>query len=251
MITCYFGVPGVGKTTFATKLAQQELRRIKRGKSKYKSVYTNFYCKGCYKIEFSDLKQYLIRDSLLIFDELTLDADNRCYKDFPLSIRDFFVLHRHVGVDIVYLTQNYSAIDLKIRHLTQELWYMSRSVIPLFTEFTYAERIYRQININENTSELTLGYRFCNLLESFFVSNMKYCFRRFYYKYFDSYEDSVLSNRPKLITSPWDSINKSSLSRQVIDNLSDTVIPAEFIHIPYPANNGSCKLDEINQHTDN
>lgn len=227
MITCYFGVPGVGKTTFASKLAQNELKRISKGKSKYKDVYTNFYCKGCRKIEFSDLKDNVVHDSLIVFDELTLDADNRCFKDFPLAIRDFLVLHRHVGVDIVYLTQNYSAIDLKVRHLTQELWYMSRSVIPLLTEFTYAKRIYRQININENTSELTLGYRFCNFLESLFVSNMKYCFRRSYYKYFDSYEEGKLSGRPELITSTWDSSVKPPKSGAVIDELPDMVIESD------------------------
>lgn len=224
MITCYFGVPGVGKTTFATKIAQKALKRIEKGKSNYKEVYTNFYCKGCKKIEFSDLKDNLIRDSLIVFDELTLDADNRCYKDFPLAIRDFLVLHRHVGVDIVYLTQNYSAIDLKIRHLTQELWYMSRSVIPLLTEFTYAKRIYRQININENTSELTLGYRFCNFLEGLFVSNMKYCFRRQYYKYFDSYEEGKLKGRPLFISETWDSSTKPPKSGEVIEELPDLVV---------------------------
>ena len=227
MITCYFGVPGVGKTTFASKIAQNELKRIQKGKSKYKNVYTNFYCKGCMKIEFSDLRDNIVRDALIVFDELTLDADNRCFKDFPLAIRDYLVLHRHVGVDIVYLTQNYSAIDLKIRHLTQELWYMSRSVIPLLTEFTYAKRIYRQININENTSELTLGYRFCNFLESLFVSNMKYCFRRSYYKYFDSYEDGKLSGRPELITSKWDISNKPPKSGEVIEELPDMVIESD------------------------
>lgn len=227
MITCYFGVPGVGKTTFATKIAQKELIRIKKHKSKYTAVYTNFYCKGCNKIEFSDLKDNVVRDALIVFDELTLDADNRCFKDFPLSIRDFLVLHRHVGVDIVYLTQNYSAIDLKVRHLTQELWYMSRSVIPLLTEFTYAKRIYRQININENTSELTLGYRFCNFLESLFVSNMKYCFRRGYYKYFDSYEEGKLSGRPELMTSTWDSSNKPPKSGEVIEELPETVFESD------------------------
>lgn len=233
MITCYFGVPGVGKTTFATKIAQSELKRIKRGKSKYSAVYTNFYCEGCYCIEFSDLKENIVRDALIVFDELTLDADNRCFKDFPLAIRDYLVLHRHVGVDIVYLTQNYSAIDLKIRHLTQELWYMSRSVIPLLTEFTYAKRIYRQININEHTSELTLGYRFCNFLESLFVRNMKYCFRRSYYKYFDSYEEGKLQGRPELKSDTWDSSNKPPKSGEVIKELPDITIDVDkFGHIP-------------------
>ena len=47
MITCYFGVPGCGKTTLLTKIAQKELKRIKRCKSPYNHVLTNFYCQGC------------------------------------------------------------------------------------------------------------------------------------------------------------------------------------------------------------
>ena len=32
MLTCYFGVPGCGKTTLLTKLAVKELKRIKKGR---------------------------------------------------------------------------------------------------------------------------------------------------------------------------------------------------------------------------
>ena len=203
MITCYFGVPGCGKTTLLTKFAVKELKRIKRGQSKYKDVYTNFYCKGAKMVDFNDFQTHIVRDSLIIFDEITMDADNRKFKQFPDSIRDFFILHRHVGNDIIYATQSFEMVDLKIRQLTQELWYMSRSVVPLLTQFTTAKRIYRQININEHTSDLTLGYRFCNLLEAFFVSNMKYCWRKPYYKYFDSYEEGNLAGRPELVTHRW------------------------------------------------
>ena len=43
MVTGYFGLPGSGKTTFLTMIAQKELRLIKKGQSKYDRVYTNFY----------------------------------------------------------------------------------------------------------------------------------------------------------------------------------------------------------------
>lgn len=207
MLTCYFGVPGCGKTTLLTKIAVRELKRIKKGKSKYDNVYTNFYCKGAKRIEFNDLNKYCIYDSLIIIDEITLFADNRDFKSFPKGIRDFLILHRHLGNDIIYATQSYELVDKKIRQLTQELWYMSKSVIPFFREFTNAKRIYREININEHTSELTLGYRFCNLLESFFTSNFKLCFRRLYYKYFDSFDDTVLKHRPVYESTLWDSKN--------------------------------------------
>ena len=74
MITCYFGVPGCGKTTLLTKIAQMELKRINRGKSPYNHVLTNFYCQGCEMVDFKDLgskyieasaRQPEIMDSLL------------------------------------------------------------------------------------------------------------------------------------------------------------------------------------------
>lgn len=210
MITCYFGVPGVGKSTVLTKIAQTELKKIKKNKSKYTRVYTNFYCKGCNIIQYEDLATYLIEDSLILLDELTLDADNRNFKSFKSTIRDFFILHRHLNCDIVYATQSYEMVDLKIRQLTADLWYMTKTVVPFFDRFTQCKKIYRNININEYTSELTLGYRFCNFLESLFTSNYKLCYRPKYYKYFDSFDQSVLADRPTLDTLTWDTKNQHS-----------------------------------------
>lgn len=203
MILGLFGIPGVGKTTTGTKFARDELKRIKRGKSNYKGVATSFYCKGCLKVTWEDLAKYKFYDILVIFDELGLDADNRNFKDFSKGHRDFFTLHRHLGIDFIYLTQDYSKVDAKIRALTQELWYMSRSVVPFLRNFTVCKRIFRTITINENTGDLNMGYRFCNLVERFFVSNFKIIFRPLYYKYFDSYDECQLSDRPILEMVPW------------------------------------------------
>ena len=100
-----------------------------------------------------------------------------------------------MGTDIIYATQNFENVDKKVRDLTSELWYMSKSVIPFLRGFTTTKRIYRNININENTSELTLGYRFCNFIESLFVSNFKCIWRRKYYKYFNSWDELNLKER--------------------------------------------------------
>ena len=203
MVTCFFGVPGVGKTTLGTYFSVKELVKMARSKSKYKHVYTNFYCEGAEFIEFNVLKTHKIYDSLLIFDELSMDADNRKFKQFSDKVRDFFILHRHLGNDIIYLTQNYDMVDAKVRALTQDLWYMSKSVVPLLSQFTVARRIYRTININEHTSELVLGYRFCNFIESLFVRNVRIVWRKPYYKYFDSFEECQLEDRPVYTSYIW------------------------------------------------
>lgn len=203
MISCYFGVPGAGKTTLLAKFASKELKKIKRKRSKYERVYTNFECKGCYKMKFEDLEKYKFENCLILLDELMLDADNRGFKQFPLGIRDFLTLHRHVGVDIIYATQAYDKVDAKIRALTYDLWYMTKSIIPLFSEFTFCKRIYRRIVISEYNGELIMGYRFCNFLEMLFSVNCKIVFRRLYYRYFNSFEEGVLASRTPFDSGLW------------------------------------------------
>lgn len=189
MIKCYFGVPGCGKSTILVK-------EYIKNKRKYDHIYTiNLVIKGVKKITKEDLELYMFRNTLILWDEITIDADNREFKSFSRDLRDFFILHRHLGCDIIYATQNFEKVDKIVRDLTCELWYMSKSVIPFFRSFTSAKRIYRNININEFTSDLTLGYRFCNFLESIFVSNYKLVFRPFYYRLFDTHDVLHLKNR--------------------------------------------------------
>lgn len=189
MIKCYFGVPGCGKSTILVK-------EYIKNKRKYDHIYTiNLVIKGVKKITKEDLELYMFRNTLILWDEITIDADNREFKSFSRDLRDFFILHRHLGCDIIYATQNFEKVDKIVRDLTCELWYMSKSVIPFFRSFTSAKRIYRNININEFTSDLTLGYRFCNFLESIFVSNYKLVFRPFYYRLFDTHDELHLKNR--------------------------------------------------------
>ncbi len=189
MIKCYFGVPGVGKSTVL-------VREYKKNKRHYDHIYTiNLQIKGVEMISMHDLEKYKFRNTLILWDEITMDADNRSFKSFSSDLRDFFILHRHLGCDIIYATQNFENVDKKVRDLTSELWYMSKSVVPFLKLFTTSKRIYRQININEHTSELTLGYRFCNFLESIFVSNFKLVLRPLYYKYFDTHDELSLKDR--------------------------------------------------------
>lgn len=189
MIKGYFGVPGVGKSTILAK-------EWKKNRKRYDHIFTiNLQLKGVEMITKKELELYKFKNTLILWDEITMDADNRSFKSFSNELRDFILLHRHMGCDIIYATQNFENVDKKVRDLTVELWYMSKSVVPFLKAFTVSKRIYRQININENTSELTLGYRFCNFIESIFVSNSKICFRRKYYKYFDTHDELSLKER--------------------------------------------------------
>ena len=189
----YFGVPGCGKSTNLVAIFRKEYKRLKK---RYKYFYSvNIDIKGCKRITKHDFETYKFHDALILWDEITLDYDNRNFKDFTPQAKESFTLHRHFGIDIIYATQNYENVDKKIRDLTLELWYMEKSVVPLLRNFTISKRIYRNININENTSELTLGYRFCNIIESIFITNIKICYRKRYYKYFDSFDELTMKER--------------------------------------------------------
>lgn len=204
MITCYFGVPGCGKTTILTKIAQKELKRMKKGKSKYKHVLTNFYCQGCEMIDFDDMNTFFITDSLILLDEITLDSDSRDFKTFKKGHKDFFTLHRHLFNDIVVFCQDYSRMDKTIRNNVFDLWYVTKPVFPLLNQFSIARRIYRNIAINEMTSELTLGYRFATFWERLFCPSIQFIFRKPYYKFFDSFDTSALCERSKFEFVSWD-----------------------------------------------
>ena len=189
MIKGYFGVPGCGKSTTLVK-------EYRKNRKKYDNIYSvNIEIKGVKQITKEDVRKYRFKNALILWDEITLDYDNRNFKEFTKEDKEFWLLHRHMGVDIIYATQNYENVDKKIRDLTIELWYMQKSVVPLLSGLTTTKRIYRNININENNSELTLGYRFCNKIEGIFVSNFKIIWRRKYYKYFNSFDELSLKER--------------------------------------------------------
>lgn len=184
MITCFFGLPGCGKSTMLAKIAAKELRRIRKGKSPYKRVLSNYYIKGCHILNFADIGHVDMSDSLILIDEISLDADSRDFKQFSKDLKQFFILHRHYGVDIVYATQQYDGVDRKIRELTHNLYYMKKA-----GQITYANAIYRKITITEE-SDIKVGYEFPKLLKILFAfrQNVELCFRPLYYKYFDSFE---------------------------------------------------------------
>lgn len=205
MISGYFGVPGSGKTTILTALAQKEIRRIRRGTSSYEHVLTNFYCIGCERVEFVDFNKYSTHNCLILLDELTLDADSRSFKSFPQGIKEFIVMHRHLRNDIIYFVQDYSRIDKTIRELTNDLWYVRKPVFPFFNRFSICRRIFRNIVINEFTSDLVLGYRFSKFLERLFIPHgtCKLIYRPRWYRYFDSFDEGALAERPELPYLPW------------------------------------------------
>ena len=83
MVEGIFGLPGQGKSTYLAKLAKKAIKK------KIK-VYSNFYIKGCYKLDFDDLGVHDYSDCLILIDEISLFCDCRSWKNFNADLVYFF-----------------------------------------------------------------------------------------------------------------------------------------------------------------
>ncbi|MGN0150207.1 MAG: zonular occludens toxin domain-containing protein [Clostridia bacterium] len=176
MITCVFGLPGQGKSTYMAKLARQALT-TRRGRKRYDRVYCNFNMAGCYRLNYEDLGKYNFENCLILLDEMMNEADSRDFKKFDAYKKYFFSNHRHYGVDIVYFTQAWDDVDKKIRNNTQELYYIRKvfcwsAVMP----------IKQILTVDDNSHQIVTGYQLRGLIYA------QLFFRPFYYKWFDSFE---------------------------------------------------------------
>ena len=160
MIFEIFGLPGTGKTTTLTAIAQN----ILNGKSfldigKHKRVFTSFYCKGCYKLDPNDVSKYDMTDSLILIDEISLYFDNRDFKNFGSDFLYFFKLHRHYNIDLVWCSQGHSDADKKIRDITDTFYGLYISIqneMPnhKYLLFVYSESYNYDISSSELKSEV-------------------------------------------------------------------------------------------------
>lgn len=129
-----FGKKGSGKTTLMTKLAYQYSRRGWK-------VFSNVELPFATVIDVKLLGTFVPPpESLLLLDEVGMIWDNRHYKDFPDSVRDYFKLQRHYH-NVVYLFSQTFDIDIKLRTLT-DVMYLVTSPIPILS---IARRIKRTI----------------------------------------------------------------------------------------------------------
>lgn len=191
-VSLYFGLPGSGKTTYASFLAVREQKRIERHKSRYDYVYSNFPIayNGILQLNTNDIGQYNIHDALIIIDEATLMADSRDYKAFTYNMKSFFLLHRHFKVDIYLFTQQWDGVDKKIRVITDRCFYIHKGVLRRWV--SYCQRIPYGIIIpdkkdldSKSLGEIIQGYCKPSFIIRLLSPRIK---RKRYYKYFDSFE---------------------------------------------------------------
>lgn len=185
MIYAIVGLPRAGKTTTLAAIAQHALKgKSFLGLSKgYKHVFSTFYCKGCAKIDFSDLPLYDFRSSLILVDEIGLLADSRNFKNFSADMTYFFKMHGHQKIDLVVCSQTLD-FDKKIRDLIDQYyflepwWFGCSLLIPIKHSFDERGMIDKYSRAPR--------------------SKWKIIIRKKYYKYFDSYEIKDLKPIPQI-----------------------------------------------------
>lgn len=193
MISMFFGVPGVGKTTLLAAMALKY-------RGKYKHIYSNVHLKidGVTYIDDDCIGKFELRDCLILIDEASIFADNRDYKAFNKNGTrlEYFLTHRHHCADIILFTQGYNAVDKKLRTLTVNLYYMQKGLFlgHWFTKF-YPISYGIAFPDGERLGEIAEGYSQPPFLVRLFTT--KRIYRPKYYPYFDSWAIRELPKLPE------------------------------------------------------
>lgn len=131
------GLPGAGKTLFATYLMKKHfrhengiLRRILKKNQLNVNVYSNYpirlsknyFSNRVSLYDFDTYKKWYM-DSDVVLDEFQLYFDSLDFKKFPRNIARNFQLHRHYGINNIYiLSQHPSRIVKQARVLVCEFY---------------------------------------------------------------------------------------------------------------------------------
>lgn len=180
-----FGKKGSGKSTYLAKLA---VKYQKKGFIVYSNM-DDLTLPGVRIINIDDLGEFVpVSNSILLVDEVGMIWDNRNFKNFKSSVRDFFKLQRHYKV-IVYLASQSFDIDKKLRDLTDGMILN----INVLNVFSIGKTIKRTITLTESTSEA--DSRIADNLKFKSIFSWKITFIPKWSKYFQSY---IIPDMPEL-----------------------------------------------------
>ena len=173
-----FGKKGSGKSTYLIKLAKQYI-------GKGWTVYTNMDDCCFPGVRWFDVKRLgdfvPCQHSLLLIDEVGMIWDNRDFKNFKPSLRDFFKLQRHYHV-ICYLASQTFDVDKKIRDLTDGMILF----VNVLNVFSVGKTITRKVVLTESTSEAESRISENLAFEPFW--NWKFTYIPKWSAYFDSFK---------------------------------------------------------------
>lgn len=202
MIRIFFGNIGCGKTTVAVrqfyKLRRRGIKNKRNGlPAPYDFYFSNFDSSLSSEVSFDGLGSWTFPPrSYIVADESGIEYNNRQFKSFPKETISWLKLSRHFKCDIDFISQSFDDMDITIRRLASELWFVKK-----LGPFTMLRRIYKRVGIDKETHQIVDYYEFGKLLPCFFPPpfhqhNMEIFLRLPYYKYFDSYANPGLDINP-------------------------------------------------------
>lgn len=164
-MTMIFGKKGSGKSTLLTKMAYKY-------RKKGWTVYATFPLPGCRTFDVSNVGDYTFDNhSCILIDEVGMIWDNRQYKQFKTSVRDWFKLQRHYQCRVFLASQTFD-VDKKLRDLTDDMYL----VVCKARIFSYAKRILRKPCLvqpmGDQPGRLDEEYKFDSLLFAPFGARM-------------------------------------------------------------------------------
>lgn len=200
-----FGKKGSGKTTLLTKIAITDLR-------KGKNVYATIDIPGVCKFDVNNVGDYTFPpNSTILIDEVGIIWDNRNYKRFKESVRDYFKFQRQYK-NTVYLFSQAFDVDVKLRNLTDGMYICTCHM----NYISVARKLKRNIVIvnpdGENEARLADGIEFEPIWFSLFgAKSLRITYIPKWCKYFSSF------NPPSLPFMPYIQLPKRKFGRKRYD----------------------------------
>lgn len=188
MIRIFFGSPGCGKTTLACKF-------LKKNRKHYDHCFGSFAhtVPGAAVCDTKKLGEWTFPEhSYFNSDEAGIEFNSRKTMQLTQSMIQYLKLHRHYKVDMDFFSQAWDDIDIVLRRLCVQYWYMYR-----IGPWTLCRRVYKRVTIDKNTHQIIDGYYMPNFLwilawplQLLKITDQRYMltFRPFYYKYFNSWD---------------------------------------------------------------
>lgn len=176
-VVLYFANIGSGKTTYLSKIAIKEIKRIKKGKSKYSHIVSNAQISGViYEPDIRALLKFgALEKTMILVDEGSIVYNNRKMNMTEPEIK-YFKLIRHYSSTCIVVSQSYDDIDVTLRRLYTEIYILR--YLPLFT---LIQPITKRVGIDEQTKQIIDEYKFKNPF------SWRLFFRPLYFKYFNSW----------------------------------------------------------------
>lgn len=188
MIRLYFGNIRCGKTTSICRDIKKRQKATR--KKEAQTCFANFQqslC--CYDFDIKTLGENWTfpPGSHVHIDEAGIDLNNRNYKNLPQSFIKYMKLSGHYQVDIDFWSQSWEDVDITVRRLASELWYVQK-----LGPFTMLRKVDKKVMIDEQTHQIVDGYHFPRLILQllpfpFHRHVFELYLRAPYYKYFDTH----------------------------------------------------------------